>query len=480
MMEQPPNYLPGRGVVSKLINKASLNISLVCLMLFAASCGEHSKAAVASCDLAEQVTQSSLTAGPARPSTADERRVYLDASASMAGFVNQSSYSTFDYFIEEIGNALPGCHLYKYGQGGQQSLKSEGDLLRQISFGRELHNSSFYNLIYNPDDLLIEKLAIEEQPAFSVLITDGVYSESLGKTSPPVVDAIKKWLQKGRTLGVLILKSSFKGALYSERKRAMLKPVSISARPFYAFVFSPTEQEFRDLQEKLQGRFPDMQTIMFSGNALSCAINFAEDQDWIYSSVQPPDASYYWQMFSSGIVEQDSSGIARYNFKARFSPEYPVEEFKLNVATDYYRWEQGQFTKIDNGLPSGFEVKAKSILENTEPELKQTQNIIASETNDVGSLMPEDGSPDSPSNLVVRLPRDMSSDYSLYHLSLNLSVKSLRKSILDLSTRDDSVPENASKTFRFFELITALTDVHLKAQLAAKTSQSLFVTVINN
>jgi hypothetical protein len=223
-----------------------------------------------------------------------------------------------------------------------------------------------------------------------------------------------------------------------------------------------------------------MQTIMFSGDALNCAINFAEDQDWIYSSMQPPDTPYYWQMFSSGIVEQDSSGMARYNFKVHLSPEYPVEEFKLNVATDYYRWEQGQFTKIDNGLPSGFEVKTKSIPENNEPDLKQIQYTIANETNSAGSLVPEDGSSDSLSNLVVRLPRDMSSDYSLYHLSLNLSVKSLRKSILEISTRDDSIPENAGKTFRFFELITALTDVHLKTQLAAKTSQSLFVTVINN
>lgn len=480
MLEQAPYYSRSRRVASKLINRASLSIALSCLLLLATSCGGDPKAATASRDLAEQVTQSSPAASPPRPTAADERRVYLDASASMGGFINQSSYSTFDYFIDEIGNDLPGCHLYKYGQAGERPLKGDDDLLRQISFGRELHTPSFYNLRYNPDDLLIEKLAVEEPPAFSVLITDGVYSESLGKTSPPVVDAIRKWMQNGRTLGILIFKSAFKGAFYSERRRAMLRPVSVAARPFYAFVFSPTEQEFSDLREKLQRSFPDMQAITFSGDALTCTINFAEDQDWVYSSAQPPDVRYYWQMFSSGLVERDGSGVVGYNVNTQCSPEYPVEEFKLQVSTAYYRWEQGQFTKVEASLPGEFEVKTKSVMDKTEPASQQTERTISDRPDSAGSLLlAEGGSADSEPNLVVRFPKDSSSDYSLYHLSLNLSVRSLRESILGLSTRDDSIPENAGKTFRFFELITALTDAHLKSQLTAKTSQSLFVTVVN-
>jgi hypothetical protein len=60
------------------------------------------------------------------------------------------------------------------------------------------------------------------------------------------------------------------------------------------------------------------------------------------------------------------------------------------------------------------------------------------------------------------------------------SIKSLRQSILDLSTRDDSVKENADKTYRFYEFINALSEVHFKTRLADKASPYLFFTLMND
>ena len=72
-----------------------------------------------------------------------ERRVYIDASLSMKGFVNPRNHSTFDELIDELGDALPGCRLKKYGQRGQQPPPNVSDLTTSVGFGLELHKPSF-------------------------------------------------------------------------------------------------------------------------------------------------------------------------------------------------------------------------------------------------------------------------------------------------------------------------------------------------
>lgn len=427
-------------------------------LILSASCSswrEEKRVADASRSLAASLTQTDKPPSESKPATAiEDQRVYIDGSLSMKGFVNASNHTTFDDLIDEIGNALPGCRLFKYGQAGERSPENLSDLMRQTGFGLELHTPGFYDLAYNPDDRLIDSFANDEHSVLSVLISDGVYSEPRGSTSPPVVDAIQRWMQSGRTLGILVLKSSFNGPFYSERRRGWLPPLSVESRPFYIFVFSPTDAAFTDLRDKLTRRFPEIQSYVFSDASVSSTLMLPEDVKGAYSSElpQPPSVLYYWQMFDSDLFNQKPTATVNYVLGYSTSPYYPAAEFKPSITTEYYRWDGIQFKKEDE-IPSGFQ---------------QTVDAYKANNNALGSVA-----------FTLQIPRGEGAGYSLYRLKVSTSISSLRQDIMDLSTRDDSVRENANKTFRFFELITALTDIHFKARLAKKTSPSLFVTTEN-
>ncbi len=440
---------------TKRLPDCSHTVGLLIVLSVVSFSGACQKSSVArsSRDLASSITKSravqQLPANAAIPVL--NRRVYIDSSLSMKGFANAENHTTFDELLDEIGNVLPGCKLYKYGQTGSRPPQNLSDLFTQVGFGREIHSPGFYNLSYNPDDLLINAFANEDQPTLSVLITDGVYSEPEGSTAPPVVDAIQKWMQGGRVLGILEFKSSFNGPFYSEHRRTMMPVVSVESRPFYAFVFSPTEQGFTDLEEKLRSRFQDVGSILFSNQVASINITVPSGAKGLYSSKSPPEVPFYWRMYDPDLFSRNPASI-NYNIKYSISPNYPAAQFKIDLTPDYYRWEQNKFRRIESGPPAGFG--------------------YAADTNQASDA--------SSSNFVITFPRDSISDYGFYDLKVSASVRSIRPEILDLSTRDDSLRENAKKTYRFFELITAVTEVHFKSQLAAKLSPAIFVTIANH
>lgn len=446
----------------KILSIISCVLLSMSVVTYSACERRNAKAARASRLLAQTITRESLPdpSGGSAVSRIEEERVYLDASASMSGFVNPNKHSTFDDFVDEIGNALPGCQLYRYGQSGEAPPRNVSELTSRVGFSLELHRPGFYNLQYNPDDRLIDNLATEDKAVLSVLITDGVYSEVGGGTPPPVVGAIQKWMERGRVFGILVLRSRFSGPFYSERARGMMKSFSVEARPFYAFVFSPTEQAFKDLQEKLHQRFSDLRTVLFSDSAVICTLTAPLRVKGLYSHSKPPEASYYWNMFDSRLFEQKDPTWLDYGIKYQPASDYAAAEFKPNIGPpQYYRWIGGQFEKTVE--PAAFRCETKTPDGNQKAETSQSS---------------------TPPDFVIHifLPRDSTCDFSFYHLNVSTSFKSLRQDIRDLSTRDDSIRENANKTFRFFELVNALTDVHFKTRLAPKISPALFVTVANN
>jgi hypothetical protein len=433
---------------------------LFVLIFLCSGCRERSKVAQASRELAARITQSA----PQQSSTTntiqiEDRRVYLDASLSMKGFVNPRNHSTFDELIDELGDALPGCGLYKYGQSGEQPPENPADLVKQVGFGLELHNPNFYNLRYNPDDRLIDTLTNEKRPVLSVLITDGVYSEPAGSTSPPVVNAIQRWLQNGGVLGIFALKSAFDGPFYTERGRQMLPKLSVEARPFYAFVFSPTASAVIDLKEKLQRRFPAIKTIFFSNEAITCESALNERLKNTYSYKKPPETPYRWQMFDPEIFSQHNPAAIGIEIKCALDPAYPVSELNFTLITEYYRWQKGKFQKVDS-TPTGF--RSDPLLNNG------TNNQSASATSNMQS------------NLVVYLPRDNGGDYGFYYFKLTAVPKELHEDLKEFSTRDDREPKDAGKTFRFRELVSAIAEVHFKTNMASRTSPSVFMTIDNH
>lgn len=431
----------------------SLALLLLTSALLLSSGGCANKATETSKELAANITRSLSSQHKEQNagSPVGPKQIYLDASVSMKGFVNPAQHSQFDEFIDAVGDALPGCQIYKYGQrkSGPATAGNQ-QLAEKVSFGLELHQPGFYDLAYNPDDRLIEQLAAEAQPALSILITDGVYSEPQGATSPPVVQAIQKWLDRGCSFGILILKSSFNGPFYSERGRTLLPKISVKGRPFYAFIFSPTERDFREVQERLTSRFPEAQVIFFSDNAISCAPVINLNSKGTYDYSVPPQTPFYWQMFDTDLFKQSDPAPITYGINCTLSQDYPVGELAFDLAPEYYKWLGGkEFKKVDADPPRGFKY-------------------------DMSSVTP------ATAKLIVYFPKDTSTDYGFYYLKVAGRPKTLRPEIQELSTRDDLVIDNANKTFRFLELIDSLTNTHFEKRLAPIASTAIFVTIRNH
>ena len=465
----PASRQPGLVRTSTVIRKCRLTLGkslllLIALTFFSSACREKSRVAQASRDLAGRITHSIPQQFSNTSTTSiEDRRIYLDASLSMKGFVNPNEHSTFDQLIDELGDALPGCRLYKYGQSGDRAPDNPAELVTQVGFGLDLHNPNFYNLRYNPDDRLIDTLTTGNQTALSILITDGVYSEPAGSTSPPVVNAIQKWLQNGGVLGIFALKSAFNGPFYSERARQILPRLSVDARPFYVFVFSPTGNAVIDLKEKLQRRFPSLKSIYFSNEAIKCSPALNERLRSTYSYRKPPQTPYHWQMFDPEIFSQHNPASIGLTIKCTLDRAYPVSELNFTLTTEYYRWQQGRFQKLET-TPPGFKYDLTP------------KNLPATGANN----------PDTPaytsteSDLIVQLPKDSGSDFGFYHFKLTAVPKELHEDLKDFSTRDDRDPKDAGRTFRFRELISAIAEIHFKTNMESVTSPSVFMTVDNH
>lgn len=445
----------------KLLRSAALAALLLSTSACERACSRtENRVAQASQSLAEKITreEGATPAPPRAGAEAEESRVYLDASISMSGFVGAGNRTRFDEVLDSIGDHMPGCQLFKFGQAGETPPKDPAQLMTPARFVSELHSPTFYNLTYNPDDRLVELLAAEPRPARSVLITDGVYSQAEGGTTPPVVNAMQKWMQRGMSLGVFVFRSRFSGRFYSEVQRGMLpKPVTVESRPFYAFVFSPTVQGIKELQERLEPRFREMRAFILSPEALDAAIDWQRPKE-LSLSAKPPAKPFYWQMFNERLFAQREPPPLTYTLKPALAQTYPAAAFRTDTVTEYYRWARTDFKKED-APPPGFAL------------------TVAPQAAGGGA---EGAAPSGDVQFTLKLSPDRVGDFGFYHVRLNLGVSSLRPDILALSTRDDRNPADADKTYRFYEFMYALTNMHFKTQLAGKSSKSLFVTVRNH
>lgn len=441
-------------------------VSIIGGLLLVSSCGGKATVSNASRALAVKIVKEidPPEKGNSETSIAGYQ-VFLDASESMKGFVSTENRSPFGDLINDVLDALPNASFYKYGQKTKLPPEDASELWERQSPSVDLYNPDYYRLYYNPDDRLIGDKIVKDGPTIlSVLITDGVYSDWQGRISPAVVAAFQKWIEQGGALGILIFKSAYKGELYSERARTKIGIPNIESRPFYAFVFSPAEKAITDLQKKLIRSGLNMGAIIFSDKAIRINAKAQENVKGVFSFDEPPKQPYYWQMLTAEFLAGKGPHVAGYKISCQIDPTYPVEEIRFDPKTDYYRWSRGTFAKVEEGPPQGF----RCDLHPAKAAEGNASNITFS------------GEGPLEYNLTATFLRDTSSDYSFYHFKLNSGIESFRKDIIELSTRDDSAPANASKTYRFFELITAITEVHFKARLASQLAIPLFATVENH
>jgi hypothetical protein len=377
-------------------------------------------------------------------------RVYLDASLSMGGYVTGQldNKTTFDNFIDKLGDYLPGCRIFKFGQGDNQ------DLLSPANFDRSIHTRGFYSLTYNPNDALIRQINSDEDVAFSVIVTDGVQSDDPGQGNPPVVEAILEWLKKGGTFGIFVLRSGFKGPFYSEHVRDWIRnengsrEFDIASRPFYAFVLSPTQHEFDELRVKILRDFPDTGVMVIGDNSVTCDINDSMNGPKPYGKGAPQ-----WRWFKDPFgrnpkVKWDQS------VECKLDPEYPASRLSLTAQMTTYPWNGNDFARSEAPAAAG-------------------SGVVYEELDGIASPAPQSFL------LKFTLVPDVRSKITFYRVRTDASLSDLRSDIRSLNTEDDSDPRDVEKTYRLSSLLIALTEAHLKAFVREHSLPRLYLTVEN-
>lgn len=398
--------------------------------------------------------------------------VYLDSTQSMKGFAFNPD-TNFTRVIESLSYALPGSRLYKYGlarnRGEGRPATGQIQFAREIRFSQELRRPGFYDLAYNEDDMLFNQLADQQEPSLNVLITDGVYSARQTELQSGVVSAIDRWVKKGWFFGILIFSSPFEGDLYSENTRSWIRDVKVPARPFYAFVFSPGEKQFRDLRDKLSAEFGEIESVVFPREAVNCAMTPIVKQGLEHKDI-PPASPYHLHMYNDTLFGEKNSAELAYDFQCLPTRDYPVTELDLDVSLASYSWIAGAFKKVASAPEFDY-----SYLATPSPTPPPTANssVTPSPTN-AGATPPK---PEP--RLRVTFRKDSAATYTMYQLQFSVNGKSLRPSIRALTTEDDSQPNDAHKTYRLFEFISALSTIHLRSPGAVKLPPPAFVVLTN-
>lgn len=424
-----------------------------------AGCGTEANVKIAglSTELADRLTQPQPT--PPADTASQRQRVYVDSSLSMQGFIGKTAgeRTAFDDFLDAMPDVLPGCEVWRYGQTVRADVQkmSLADVTARAEFDARLHARSSYSLLFNPDDVLIRSIAEQPEPALTMLLTDAVESDSRGQVNTVVVDSVRQWLGRGNLFAVLVMKSRFSGPFYSERlRRTLPQEVNVAARPFYAFVFATSQREFEDLKSKLGRRFPDLGVIEFSDDALSCRVEMPLDSAADYANEGPPAKPYYWQMLNLRGVDDEARTQLVYKYTYEVKGSYPVKALGFRLKSYVHAWdgEQGQFQVAGRELTADVKV--------------------------------EEGGAGSPQESFLLRPAPLLAaaspgDYHFYSFEPSVYVKEPSDEVTALSTRDDSMPETAGRTYRFQELVLALLDVHLKDRLLPRASPWVYLTVAN-
>lgn len=456
------------GLIQRTANNAIFGAALATLVavVFTGCSGlENRKIRKASIELADRLSVPKPAKDPSLSSVA--QRVYIDSSWSMKGFVGDirsGTRSTFDDFIDVMPDVLPGCKVFRYGHTPSSSEQPStnlkySDVTNAAEFNNQLHDPRLYEMKFNPDDVLLSSIVIEKQPALSIILTDGVESDSAGQVNTVVVNAIRDWMNEGKLFAILIMKSRFSGPFYSERVRSMLDDASVENRPFYAFVLSPTTREFDDLYDKLKRRFPKIRALVFSDESMQCRAELPSTISASYAIEQPPENSYYWQMLKIKDVPASGEDPLIYKYLYEIKATYPVKSLGVRLSAKLHKWEpsQKQFQEEGSLLPTDDKIVVTEENSDRGPSGINTQAFLL-----------------KPKGLFSTDPQ---SDYDFYSIEQSPYIKEVSDEVVSLSTRDDSSTGSADRTYRFQELVLALLDVHLKNRVAPLIVPQVYFTV---
>ena len=218
--------------------------------------------------------------------TTDHLVVYLDTSASMAGYVSPDGgknfavapdgYTIFTKTLLELRSVVttlsPQSSVVVRRVDTNVSAPSYNNLdLSQAALNRATYNGKETNLagaisVFN-EALNKEDEENKNPPRFHILVTDGVQSSNQqnkdvsceqGSDSVCVNTQIFKLLNSGWSATVIGLKGEFQGKVYSEINKLAIPFATgkdaAKFRPFYLYIFSPDKNALAKLTDTLRKR----------------------------------------------------------------------------------------------------------------------------------------------------------------------------------------------------------------------------------
>jgi hypothetical protein len=260
----------------KLIAAVLLSIS------FMGGCTDRDPPSWKSCEDAQTKPDAAKTELP----STDQLVVYLDTSASMAGYVspnknNQFAISPdgrtiFSKTLLELRNVVtllspqPSVVMRRVDVGVSEELMPDSKL-SEAAFTREFFNGAQTDLagaIKKFSEPLTKEQEDKNPPRFHILVTDGVQSTKQsnidtvcdkGSDSFCVKKQLLALLGKGWNGTVLGVRGEFDGNVYSEIKSGQSVPFTSRKdaarfRPFFLYIFSPDAKALDKLTVSLKQR----------------------------------------------------------------------------------------------------------------------------------------------------------------------------------------------------------------------------------
>lgn len=189
-------------------------------------------------------------AGGSQPAAVSEIQVYLDASASMSGFLTTGS--VFSRILRELTSSPEAVAKTKFYQFGETVIP-----VAREQIWAKASQQNFYNQRWTAfASLLNRKMQSAPKSTMFLVITDGVQSLKEGYDLSRMVQSLADGLRRGWQVEILGFKSQFEGKIYSELNDKLsfsYRTGNKAAlyRPFYFFVFAPSRQALQDFNQLL-------------------------------------------------------------------------------------------------------------------------------------------------------------------------------------------------------------------------------------
>ena len=183
---------------------------------------------------------------------------YVDATASMQGFVRSDRDTTFAYFTKVLEERL---HSMFPASQVTFGLHRFGLVSESFSNVKECWRPGFYAAAKGYEDTDLSVVAKEMQPGHIVVILTDLF-QSDSHIEPFRTEMVKRGLGKDFQFALVGFRAEFAGKIYDVPPAKSTVPYK-GLRPAYALIFGPAPQ-LRDLLDALLNESGDLGTGVFA------------------------------------------------------------------------------------------------------------------------------------------------------------------------------------------------------------------------